>query len=198
MLANRWGGGATFQSMCHFVRLNVEGRFLFRSAVGQPSWQEMVICANPREHRVLGEETSKVGYPGQYEKSKHCWLFSIMSYGLNTAGQNSILQGWTEFCRSAVILHIALNIRMVSAPLSNMFTRLIELTIPGTFLYYDLNQMFGIVKNVTKRPVFHQIFDSGPLLSTSAWYLHPSQTRWDCSSSWQFMVCFCTTTWIKC
>ena len=105
-----------------------------------------------------------------------------MSYGLNTASQNSILhprrvksaaerrlvfascQGWTEFCRSAAILHIALNIRMVSAPLSNMFTRLIELTIPGTFLYYNLNQMFGIVQNVTKRPVFYQIFDSGPLL----------------------------------
>ena len=139
-----------------------------------------------------------------------------MSHGLNTARQNSILhprrvksaaerrlvfascQGWTEFCRSAAILHIALNIRMVSAPLSNMFTRLIELTIPGTFLYYDLNQMFGIVKNVTKRPVFHQIIDSRPLLWTSAWYLHPSQTRWDCSSSWQFLVCFCTTTWIKC
>ena len=92
-----------------------------------------------------------------------------MSYGLNTAGQNLILhprrvksaaerrlvfascQGWTEFCRSAAILHIALNIRMVSTPLSNMFTRLIELAISGTFLYYDLNQMFGIVKNVAKR-----------------------------------------------
>ena len=61
--------------------------------------------------------------------------------------------------------------------------------------------MFGNVKkmqNVTKRPVFHQIFDSGPLLWTSAWYLHPCQTRWHCSSSWQFLVCFCTTTWIKC
>ena len=84
-----------------------------------------------------------------------------MSYGLNTASQNSILhprrvksaaerrlvfascQGWTEFCRSAVILHIALNIRMVSAPLSNMLALFIELTIPGIFLYYDLNKMFG-------------------------------------------------------
>ena len=144
-----------------------------------------------------------------------------MSYGLNTASPNSILhprrvksaaertlifascQSWSAFCRHAVILHIALNIRMVSAPLSNMFTQLreltrvdnlwytfvlrlesnvrhckkrhktasfssnlrfwsfalnirmvsaplsntlalfIELTIPGMFLYYDLNKMFG-------------------------------------------------------
>ena len=105
-----------------------------------------------------------------------------MSYGLNTTSQKSIFhprrvksaaerrlvfascQSWSEFWRNAAVLHIALNIRMVSAPLSNMLTLLIELTIPGTFLYYDLNQMFGIVKNVTKRQVFHQIFDSGPLL----------------------------------
>ena len=33
---------------------------------------------------------------------------------------------------------------------------------------------------------------------TSAWYLPPCQTCWHCSSSWQSMVCFCTTTWMKC
>ena len=65
-------------------------------------------------------------------------------------------------------------------------------------LYYDLNEMFSSEKNITKRPVSHQIFDSGPLLWTSAWYLHSCQTCWHCSSSWQFMVYFCSTTWIKC
>ena len=35
------------------------------------------------------------------------------------------------------------------------------------------------------------------LLWTSAWYLHPCQTCWHCSSSWQSLVCFCTTTIIK-
>ena len=36
------------------------------------------------------------------------------------------------------------------------------------------------------------------LLWTSAWYLHPCQTCSLGSLSWQSLVRFCTTTWIKC
>ena len=39
-----------------FVRLNVEGRFLFCSAVGQPLCEEMIICANPAQHRDMNME----------------------------------------------------------------------------------------------------------------------------------------------
>ena len=48
----------------------------------------------------------------------------------------------------------ALNIRMVSAPLSNMLSLFIELSIYGIFLYYDLNKMFGSGQEHHKTPFF--------------------------------------------
>ena len=52
----------------------------------------------------------------------------------------------SELVRILPVCRFALNIRMVSAPLSNMLRLFIELTILGMFLYYDLNKMFGIEK----------------------------------------------------
>ena len=71
-----------------------------------------------------------------------------------------------------------LNTRMVSASLPNMFTRLRELTGSGPFwVQFTIEAEWNVRqwKNITKRPVFHQILDSGPQISTSAWYLPPCQ-----------------------